>query len=353
MAYRVIQWATGAMGKTCLRAVLDDPALQLVGLYVYGDGKAGRDAGDIARRPPTGVIATRDVEAILALDADVVIHCARLAPPYGSHDAEIIRLLASGKNVISINGYSDPRHGDGGRRAALEAACVAGGSTLMAAGLNPGFAAEQLAVVATGVCAELDQVEVVETVDCRAMRNPDYVFRILGFGADPASVDPNDPDWGPAASLNGMYAEVLAAMADHLRLRLDRVETEHRVFGASEALTVAAGPIAQGGISHVNWRWHGVVGGARKLTMSIHWHMEAAHLETPDPPLWRIHVAGQPGVRLSVELEKRPGDVTPTSAEQLGVAGAVVNAIPVVCAAPPGVLVRPLATPFRGDLAFG
>ena len=172
MSLRVIQWATGAMGKSCLRAVLDHPAMELVGLYVYGEAKAGRDAGDIARRPLTGVIATRDIAEILALDADVVIHCARLAPPYGSHDAEIIRLLASGKNVVSINGFSHPGYGDATRLSALEAACVAGSSTLMAAGLNPGFAAEQLAVVATGVCSELDQVEVIESVDCRAIRSP-------------------------------------------------------------------------------------------------------------------------------------------------------------------------------------
>ncbi|MBW8811948.1 MAG: hypothetical protein JF588_00860 [Caulobacterales bacterium] len=351
MTYRVIQWATGAMGRTCLRAVLDHPAMQLVGLYVYGESKAGRDAGELARRPPVGVVATRDVDEILALDADVVIHCARLAPPYGSHDAEIIRLLASGKNVISINGYSDPGYWGGARLAALEAACAAGGSTLMGAGLNPGFAAEQLAVAASGLCAELDQVEVVESVDCRAMRNPDYVFGVLGFGEDPASANPNDPDWGPASALNGMYAEVLAALAERLGLALERVDTDHRVFAATEDLAIAAGPIRKGGISHLNWRWVGVVAGAPRLVMSIHWHMESAHLDTPEPPLWRIHVTGQPGVRLSVDLEKRPGDATPTSAEQLGVAGAVINAIPVVCAAAPGVLLRPVATPFRGDLA--
>lgn len=347
MQHRVIQWATGAMGKTCLRAVIDHPAMELVGLFVYGQDKAGRDAGDIARRPATGVIATRDVDEILALEADVVIHCARLAPPYGSHDVEILKLLASGKNVISINGYSEPRHWGGARLAALEAACVAGRTTLMAAGLNPGFAAEQLAVVATGVCSQLDHVEVVESVDCRTVRNPDYVFRILGFGSDPAMVDANDPNWGPASSLNGMYAEVLSAMAGHLGLTLERVDTDHRTFPATEDLSVAAGPIARGAISHVNWRWRGIVGGVPMLTLSIHWYMETAHLDAPDPPLWRIHVQGQPGVRLSVELEKRAGDTTPTSAEQLGVAGTVINSIPVVCAARPGVMTRPLATPFR------
>ncbi|MDP3852302.1 hypothetical protein [Phenylobacterium sp.] len=349
MKHRVIQWATGAMGKTCLRAVIDHPAMELVGLYVYGEDKAGRDAGDIARRPPTGVIATRDVEEILALDADVVIHCARLAPPYGSHDAEILKLLAAGKNVISINGYSRPRHWGGARLAALEAACAAGGATLMAAGLNPGFAAEQLAVVATGVCSQLDHVEVVESVDCRGMRNPDYVFKILGFGSDPLAIDA--PDWGAASSLNGMYAEVLSAMAEHLGLAPERIDTDHKAFPASEDLSVAAGRIALGGISHVNWRWRAIVGGAAKLTMSIHWYMETAHLAEPDPPLWRIHVEGQPGVRLSVDLEKRAGDTSATSAEQLGVAGTVINSIPLVRAAPPGVMTRPFATPFRGELS--
>lgn len=348
MKYRVIQWATGAMGKTCLRAVIDHTAMELVGLYVYGADKVGRDAGDIARRSPTGVTATNEVDAILALDADVVIHAARLAPPYGSHDADILKLLASGKNVISINGYSRPQHWGGERLAALQAACAKGGSTLMAAGLNPGFAAEQIAMVASGVCTELDHIEVVESVDCRAIRSPEYVFGILGFGADPNEVEPNDPAWGPAASLNGMYAEVLSAMAEHLGFSLDQVDTDHRVLPATEDLSVAAGPIPRGGVSHVNWRWRGIVAGAPKLTMSIHWYMEPAHLPEPDPPLWRIHLEGQPGVRLTLDLEKRSSDTTATSAEQLGVAGVVINTIPVVCAAPPGVTTRPIATPFRG-----
>lgn len=348
MKYRVIQWATGAMGKTCLRAVLDHPAMELAGLYVYGQDKVGRDAGEIARRAPTGVVATNDIDTILALQADVVIHAARLAPPYGSHDADIVKLLASGKNVISINGYSRPQYWGGERLATLEAACAKGGSTLMAAGLNPGFAGEQIAVAASGVCTELDHIEVVESVDCRAIRNSDYVFRILGFGEDPSQVDPNDPSWGPAASLNGMYAEVLAAMAEHLGFRLDRIDSDHIVLPATEDLHVSAGLIARGGISHVNWRWRGLVAGAPKLNMSIHWYMEPAHLPDPDPSLWRIHVAGQPGVRLTLDLEKRPGDTTATSAEQLGVAGMVINTIPLVCAAPPGVATRPVASPFHG-----
>src|SRR6185312_8648608 len=53
--YRVVQWATGSMGRTALRRVIDHPDLELVGVYVYDPRKVGVDAGEIARRPPTGV----------------------------------------------------------------------------------------------------------------------------------------------------------------------------------------------------------------------------------------------------------------------------------------------------------
>ena len=351
--YRVVQWATGGMGKNVLRALLDHPAMELVGVYVYGPDKAGKDAGEIARRPTTGVRATNDVREILALDADVVIHAGRIVPPYGSHDADILALLESGKNVISINGYSHPQHWQGPRIDALQAACQRGGASLLGAGLNPGFAGEQLAVVASGVCTAIDTIEVVESVSCVPVRNATYVFDALGFGADPAAIDPNRRDYGPAASLNGMYEEVLATMAHHLGMQLDRIETDHRAYAATRELQVAAGTIAMGTVSHFNWRWHGIVAGKQRLTMSIHWYMETAHLDEAEPPLWRIHVHGQPGVRIAVDFEKRAGDMTPTSAEQIALAGTVINAIPIVCAAPPGVMTRPVATPYHEALALG
>ncbi len=349
--YRVVQWATGGMGRNCLRAIIDHPGMELAGVYVYGAEKAGRDAGELARRPATGVIATNDVRRILQLEADVAIHAGRIVPPYGSHDADIIALLESGKNVISINGYSHPQHWQGPRLHALQAACRKGGASLLSAGLNPGYVGEQLAVVASGVCTVVDQIDVVENASCVAVRNPRYVFEALGFGADPASIDPNRPDYGPAASLNGMYEEVLAAMAHHLGMHLDGVSSDHRVHAATQDLRVAAGIIPRGRVSHFNWRWRGLVNRVPRLTMSIHWYMETAHLDEPHPPLWRIHVRGQPGVRIAVEFEKRAGDTTPTSAEQIALAGTVINAIPLVCAALPGVMTRPLATPYRDDLS--
>lgn len=344
MTHRVVQWATGAMGTACLRNMLDHPDIDVVGVFVYSEAKAGLDVGEMAGRPATGVLSTNDPAAILALDADVVVHAGRIGT-YGSHDAEIIALLESGKNVISINGYSHPGHQAGPRLDALRAACERGGTTLMGAGLNPGFAGEQLAVVASGLVNQLDHVEIVEHADSRPVRDPAYLFDVLGFGQTPAELQARTD--GPEEALEGMFSEVLAAMADHLAMVVERIEPDHVLHVCDEDVEVRAGTVRAGTVSHFNWRWHAVVDGVRRLTVSIHWYLETSHLDRDDPPLWQIHLTGHPGVTLDVELEKHPDDTSRMPAEPYAVGASVVNTIPVVVAADPGVRVRPVATPAR------
>ena len=102
----------------------------------------------------------------------------------------------------------------------------------MAAGLNPGFVGEQLAVVASGLTTALEHVQITENADGRDVRDPDYLFGALGFGADPASIDPNDPTWRPVAGLNGMYEESIASVARELGITLERIESDHRLHVA-------------------------------------------------------------------------------------------------------------------------
>ena len=101
MAYRVIQWATGATGRHVLRLVVEHPELELVGLVVTNPDKAGRDAGELCGLGPvTGVIASTDVEAVLATPADAVAYVplpsARVRGDAAHDEAVIRRLLASG-----------------------------------------------------------------------------------------------------------------------------------------------------------------------------------------------------------------------------------------------------------------
>mgnify|MGYP000165046671 CR=1 FL=1 len=347
MTYKVIQWATGAMGRTCLRGALDRPDIELVGVFIYGEKKAGRDAGELVRRDPVGVRATNSIEEILALDADVVIHAARLQPPYDSHDADICRLLESGKNVISINGNTFPAHWPAARRRRIEKACARSGASFMGAGLNPGFAVEKLAAMASGVCIDLTRVTLSETVLCHEMRSPEYVFDLLGFGSVPGVIDPNKSDWAPAALLNDMFEEVVASLADRLGLKLDAIVRDHRMLPATRDLEIGAGKIAKETVSHLDWRWRGVVDARPVLNLEIAWVMETAHLTGNTNELWRLKIEGTPTVNIVLGLEAPAGFAGRTSVEQLAVAGAVLNAIPYVVQSPAGPVAAPLATPWR------
>src|SRR6516225_3425476 len=99
MPYKVIVWATGVLGSLSLKLVIEDPRFELVGVYVYNPDKEGKDAGELVGMPATGVLATRDRDAIIAMDADCVVHTP-LAPSMEELDNDVVDLLSSGKNVV-------------------------------------------------------------------------------------------------------------------------------------------------------------------------------------------------------------------------------------------------------------
>ena len=124
MKYRVIQWATGGVGRAAIEGIAAHPELELVGCWVHDPAKEGRDAGELAGITPTGVRATRDESAILALSADCVVYC-----PLFAQTAEVERILRSGKNVVTPLGWFFPAPGAG--VAKIEAACRDAGVTFV------------------------------------------------------------------------------------------------------------------------------------------------------------------------------------------------------------------------------
>jgi len=47
MKYRVIQWTTGNVGRRALRAIIEHPEMELVGVYAHGKEKVGKDAAEL------------------------------------------------------------------------------------------------------------------------------------------------------------------------------------------------------------------------------------------------------------------------------------------------------------------
>ena len=128
---RVVQWATGGVGKAAIECVLNHPQLELAGCWVHSADKNGRDVGEILGIEPLGVAATSSMDDVLALDADCVVYS-----PLIPNDDEVVAILRSGKNVVTPVGWVYPDLSNPAVAAIADAA-VAGGVTLHGSGIHP------------------------------------------------------------------------------------------------------------------------------------------------------------------------------------------------------------------------
>jgi len=233
MTYRVIQWSTGNVGAHAVRALADNPETKLVGAYTYGEDKSGQDIGEIVGIGKVGAKATNDVEKLVKMQADVVIHTPLPSLVYGDDpglDIDIIcRLLASGKNVITVVGYMYPKvHGPALVRR-LEEACRAGGSTFHSTGLNPGWMGDILPLSMSSLSARVDRIHVTEISDFSFYPSPQIMMDMMGFGKPLAQFKKEGKrrtDW-----LNGLFRENVQMIADGLGIKLDRIS--HQLQGVS------------------------------------------------------------------------------------------------------------------------
>ena len=331
---RVIQWATGSMGRTALRRVIDAEELELAGAYVYSSEKAGVDAGILARRAETGVLVTADRAEILALDADVVLHCPRITSPYDALVDDVEAILESGKNVVSIAGFHWPAAQGHDYTSRLKSAAIRGGATLAGVGVSPGTVVERLALAASAMSHELSRMSVFETVDASAMTSPEFVFGLMGLDSDPAERDIRD---GPLGELYGaLFSEVLHFFAAEIGGEVTDIQPGHRLTLADNDIEIAAGRIRPGRVAATEWRWTAKTDVGPELLLSILW--------TADPTLhgderaghWTIRLDGRPTITMSLDIEEADPAKPPSRALTDATVAVAINAIPHVVAAPPG-----------------
>ena len=333
MSHKVIQWATGTVGIHAVPAIVHHPDLELVGLWVHTDDKAGRDAGELCGIDPVGVTATQDVDALLALDADCICYTANSDVRPGEVVDDICRMLAAGKNVVNTSFVALLYPEQAGFGDQLEAACQEGGTTFFTSGIDPGYGNAGITIGALALCKEVRTVRMMEIVNYATWDNPFTMFEIMGFGkADEAQsllLAPGSTTlaWGP----------VVALVAASLGLELDEIVEDHEVLLADEDVTIASGVVEAGTISGMRFEIKGMVDGEERVVVE-----HVTRLRDDDAPHWpqgegyRILVEGEPNVKLEVTLSSDLGDHN--HAGCLATAMHVINAIPAVVAADPGVL---------------
>lgn len=332
MPYRVIQWATGNVGRAAVQGIVTHPQLELVGAWVHDPGKAGRDIGELCGLGPLGVRATDDVEAILALPADCVLY-SPLLPQLD----EVERLLAAGKNVVTPVGWFYPFNTPGVAR--LEAACRRGGVSLHGTGIHPGGITELLPLTVSRLSRHITHVRAEEFSDIRVYRAEMVVREIMLFGKPPEVARHS-----PMLDLLGVgFGQSIDMLADALGLRLDAQKTTtHAMAVATAPIDTPVGVLDTGTVAAQRFSWQGTVDGTPVITVRVNWLMGEAHLDPPwtiGGERFEVEVQGDPSLQVTVrglqppfaeaDLDRNPGIVA--------TALHCVNSIPALCAAPPGI----------------
>jgi 4-hydroxy-tetrahydrodipicolinate reductase len=332
MPYKVIQWATGTVGVHAVPAIAAHPDLELVGLWVHSDAKAGRDAGEICGGGRIGVTATQDADALLASDADCVCYMAHSDIRPDQVVEDLARMLAAGKNVVNTS-FVPLLYPADGMRDRLEEACRAGQTSIYTSGIDPGWGNAGAAISAMALCREVSHVRMAEIVNYATWDNPFTMFEIMGFG----KTDPKQSLLLSPGSTSLAWGPVIELVAKALEVQLDEITEWNEVLFADEPFDIASGRIEKDTISGMRFEIRGIVGGEPRIVVE-----HVTRLRDDDAPDWRhghgyvIDIDGDPCLKLSLELSSHRGDHN--YAGCLATAMHVINAIPYVCDAPPGVL---------------
>jgi 4-hydroxy-tetrahydrodipicolinate reductase len=327
--YRIAQWGTGNVGSYALRSIIEHPQFDLVGVKVYSETKAGRDAGDLCGLPETGVIATQDIAEIISARPGCVVYM-----PHEADFDDLAQLLEAGINIATSRmefNFRDRMDPDVRRK--MEAACERGQASIYASGSTPGWFTEIMPLALSGLERRLDCMTLTDFADMSSRNSPEMLFGVLPFGRDPAMLDPSAPV-GTAMSSPPSLSMTAAALG----LPVDEIVTSREYALTRNRTEIAAGTLEPGTIGAIRMEIAGLRNGKPVIRRRSIWYV------TRDvEPEWDLRDTGL-HYRVEGDLPLDVMMTIPVSAEEYPkvspalTANPVVNAVPYVIAAKPGIV---------------
>ncbi|MCW2785978.1 MAG: hypothetical protein JWP74_2495 [Marmoricola sp.] len=348
MSIRVLHVATGNVGRIALRQLVEDPRFELVGLVVSDPDKVGKDAAQLCDSGvATGIRATSDLSAALELKPDVVSYCALAEMRFFDALEDLKACLSAGANVVATspvpylypwgtlpNSLVEP----------FEALCAEQGVSLFVTGVDPGWVNDMLPFAIASTCQYVEQIVCSEIADYASYDGAPVLFDVMGFGLPVGEVAMQfkpgmlTAAWGPS----------IRQLATGFGLELDEITEWFEQEAAPEDFDVAAGTIARGSVAAVRFRITGIAAGKPVIVVDHTTRLRPdLRPDWPQPAQdggsYRVEVIGEPSYVVDVCPTSRLGDHN--YAAIASAAGRMVNAIPVVLDAAPGIR-TPLDLPF-------
>jgi hypothetical protein len=312
--------------------------LDLVALVVHSETKEGLDAGALCGLPETGVLATRDIDQALAIDAEVVAYFASGDYRYRDAAQDIARCLRAGRNVVttSLVPFCYPPAAEADLREMLTDACAEGHATLFNSGVDPGWMHDIVPFVFGSASARIDKITVQEILDYAPIAQPDVLYDFMGFAHPP---DYPSPLHTPGR-LNSLWSPAVWGLAAGFGLTLDTVEDTLENWVSPESYETASGPLRAGTVGGMRFRLAGIRDREERIVFE-HITRMGSHAAPDWPhhpsPLggYRIILEGMPTYTVDIEMHRRGSNLGGLSYATFM---RPLNAIPAVVAAAPGIV---------------
>lgn len=342
MTRRIIQFSTGNVGVHALRAIIERPDLELVGVHASGPDKIGRDAADLCgSTAATGVVATDDIDALLSLGADCVVYTSQAETRPRHALSDITRFLRAGTNVVgtSFVWLVAPDQAEDWLRRPLADACAAGDTSLYINGVDPGFSGDTLVYTALSLASRATAITVQEICDYGSYPDAEFTGVSFGFGTAPD----HTPIMLSPGVLSSMWGAQVRSLAADLGIELAEVRERHEKWVTPEPIDCTMMHVEPGQVAAVRFAVEGIHDGKPVITMEhVNRLTDAAAPDWPVAPdgrpgVHRVVVDGSPGVELNAHLGTAAG-IDHNQGGVIATAARAVNVIEAVCRAPSGLL---------------
>jgi len=318
---RVVCYGIGAVGSRIARFLLEKQGVQIVGAIDVAKDKIGKDLGQVLETgKKLNVIVSDDVDAVMKKAcADVVIHATSsyLKDVY----PQISHVAKYGVNVISTcEELSYPYISEPELAKKLENLGVKYAMSFLGTGINPGFLMDTLVITLTGVCQKIDQIKIERLMNAATRRIP--FQKKVGAGLTVAEFK----EKMATKKITGHVGleQSIGMVAAALKWQLDKIQVdqvEPVVAGKevkSEAITVKKGQVAG-----LRQKARGIMKRKDMITLDFQ-----AYIGAPEE-YDAITIDGVPAVHQRI---------SPCVHGDLATVAMIVNSIPRIMNAPPGLL---------------
>src|SRR4051795_8390155 len=279
--------------------IVKHPLFELVGVGVSNPDKVGRDVGEICSLGgKLGLVATDDVDALIALKPDALVHYGPTAAHADDNIALIIRFLRAGIDVVStamtpwvwptmhLNppNWIEP----------ITEACELGESSCFTTGIDPGFANDLFPMTLMGLCSEVRRVRALELLDYTNYEG-DYEDE-MGIG--------RPPEFTPLLEHTDMlvmaWGATVPMIAHAVSIELDEITTTWDKWVTDEEIKSAKGVINAGEVAAINFTINGIYKGETRIQLE---HVNRVGADSaPDwargaqDDVYRVEIDGTPSI---------------------------------------------------------